>query len=656
MSPDVISVVIPAYREGRFLDDCLSSVQAQTYSDLEIIVVDDAGLDESIGVALRHARQDSRIHVLRLRENHGLGASRNVGLASASGSLVTFLDADDLLPPDSIQLRQNRFDELRRDGAGEPRVAAVYGDWRHIEELAVGPPLTGPSRPLEAVDLTSTDGGNPFIVAAPLVDREALLDSGGFAEGVPCCEDYLAWMRLLDTGAVFEPVREVVAFYRQKRGSMLRETAQPMLAITAAVHDWHRLQVSQGRPDEGPHHLGWGPDYHEQANGQKMEPKNLTSSTVPDRITSVGDRPTPLVELGHVVPRTDSGHYRRAAEFLENGGKPVAPAVTLWPTPPDGGSGDESEERLLFIATTPVEVLDALAIATAVSGNGFAPAISTSGSAVEALGLIATWPIGIELFELATAVNSGLAHIFVAFRDWGPERETVASLKLADRSSLILQTSGASAFDWTSLLAATRYQGAPLLVRNRIEQIILGDRGPRIGASGAAILQRESSRTSGDGVNIIADLACAKRGPESIWLEQAFQAAAEAGADCRIVTPWASVAASLRDYDVNLVSVLELFEAGLSIARLEDEGFWLADAGCDVVFVDGRPRKAWIEPFIGLGVRLADPAEGISHLAEIVGSTLLASGFGWESPLRGTADGSGLIGVIESIIDGKRIR
>lgn len=277
MSPDVISVVIPAYREGRFLDDCLSSVQAQTYSDLEIIVVDDAGLDESIGVALRHARQDSRIHVLRLRENHGLGASRNVGLASASGSLVTFLDADDLLPPDSIQVRQNRFDELRRDGAGEPRVAAVYGDWRHIEELAVGPPLTGPSRPLEAVDLTSTDGGNPFIVAAPLVDREALLDSGGFAEGVPCCEDYLAWMRLLDTGAVFEPVREVVAFYRQKRGSMLRETAQPMLAITAAVHDWHRLQVSQGRPDEGPHHLGWGPDYHEQANGQKMEPKNLTS-------------------------------------------------------------------------------------------------------------------------------------------------------------------------------------------------------------------------------------------------------------------------------------------------------------------------------------------------------------------------------------------
>jgi hypothetical protein len=86
----------------------------------------------------------------------------------------------------------------------------------------------------------------------------------------------------------------------------------------------------------------------------------------------------------------------------------------------------------------------------------------------------------------------------------------------------------------------------------------------------------------------------------TVWIEQAFQGVAKAGSDRRIATPWAGVAASLRDYDAEFVPVPELFDAGLSNARLEDEGFWLANAGCDVLFVDGRPRKAWITPFARL--------------------------------------------------------
>jgi hypothetical protein len=189
-----------------------------------------------------------------------------------------------------------------------------------------------------------------------------------------------------------------------------------------------------------------------------------------------------------------------------------------------------------------------------------------------------------------------------------------------------------------------------------LEQSILGDRGPRIGASGAAILQQETGRIPGARVHIIADLGCAQRGPATVWLEQAFQGVAKGGNDCRIVTPWASVAASLRDYDVALVPPPELFDAGLSIARLEDEGFWLANAGSDVLFVDGRPRKAWITPFAGLGVRYADPADGISPLARIVDATLEARGFGWESPLRGTTDDSGILAAIDLSLDDERIR
>lgn len=97
----VVSVIVPVYNAGRYLSDCLRSVQNQTLRNIEIICVDDGSQDESESILRRHAGHDNRITVIR-QENRGSGFARNVALGVAKGDYVSFLDADDVYPSDAV--------------------------------------------------------------------------------------------------------------------------------------------------------------------------------------------------------------------------------------------------------------------------------------------------------------------------------------------------------------------------------------------------------------------------------------------------------------------------------------------------------------------------------------------------------------------------
>src|SRR5690349_9528715 len=96
-----ISVVIPVYNSERFLPEAVGSVRAQQNKVSEIIIVDDASTDGSADVAYALG---SDITVIRNYENMGPAASRNRGIQAASGSLIAFLDADDLWPNDATSI------------------------------------------------------------------------------------------------------------------------------------------------------------------------------------------------------------------------------------------------------------------------------------------------------------------------------------------------------------------------------------------------------------------------------------------------------------------------------------------------------------------------------------------------------------------------
>ena len=97
-----ISVILPCYNAEKYLSACLDSILAQNMRDFEVIFVDDGSQDGSLAAARRYAERDARIHVFS-QANRGVSAARNLGLAHAQGEWITFVDGDDILPPDAFE-------------------------------------------------------------------------------------------------------------------------------------------------------------------------------------------------------------------------------------------------------------------------------------------------------------------------------------------------------------------------------------------------------------------------------------------------------------------------------------------------------------------------------------------------------------------------
>ena len=92
----MISVIIPVYNVEAYLEECLDSVKNQTYTDIEVILVNDGSIDNSQAICELYCQQDSRFHLIN-QENQGQSAARNHGVSASSGELITFVDSDDVL-------------------------------------------------------------------------------------------------------------------------------------------------------------------------------------------------------------------------------------------------------------------------------------------------------------------------------------------------------------------------------------------------------------------------------------------------------------------------------------------------------------------------------------------------------------------------------
>lgn len=101
MSKAKVSVVIPVYNVEKYLAECVDSVLGQSYQDYEIILVDDGSPDNCPAICDSYAARDPRVRVIH-RENGGLSAARNTGLAAARGEYIYFLDSDDYIEPTAL--------------------------------------------------------------------------------------------------------------------------------------------------------------------------------------------------------------------------------------------------------------------------------------------------------------------------------------------------------------------------------------------------------------------------------------------------------------------------------------------------------------------------------------------------------------------------
>ena len=99
-----VSIVIPIYNVSAYIENCLESVRKQIYQDLEVILVDDCGTDNSMEIVQEYLEYHNFVEVKIIHHTHnrGLSAARNTGLEAATGDYVYFLDSDDALMEDCI--------------------------------------------------------------------------------------------------------------------------------------------------------------------------------------------------------------------------------------------------------------------------------------------------------------------------------------------------------------------------------------------------------------------------------------------------------------------------------------------------------------------------------------------------------------------------
>ena len=220
---DVVSVVIPAYNAEATLGATLASVRAQTYTNLDIVVVDDGSTDGTGALARAEAGLDPRIRVVSVK-NGGVAAARNVGIAASRGAFIAPIDADDVWHPEKIAR------QMAVMHAGGPRTGYVYTFYRRIDladriiHNSEGWAFSGA---VFLRMLTANFVGNG---SSLLIRRAAIEGIGGYEtdlrrRGAQGSEDFLAQVLMARSWSV-SVVPEYLTGYRATPGAMSEDGLQ----------------------------------------------------------------------------------------------------------------------------------------------------------------------------------------------------------------------------------------------------------------------------------------------------------------------------------------------------------------------------------------------------------------------------------------------
>ncbi|VWX51691.1 glycosyltransferase family 2 protein [Novosphingobium sp. 9U] len=236
MAAPTVTVVIPAYNAAHCIARAIHSVQAQTLQDFEIIVVDDASLDETCAVVRRLAAADHRIQLVQQQRNGGPSAARNAGLARATGTWTALLDADDAYRPERLERLCALGTQHDLDAIGDDIV--LFDD---VAGMEVGEGGYARKPGLQRVSLEDYLRTTTYRVGVAealwredrpislvkLVMRTASLRSTGlsYSARYRYCEDFLFAYDLLRHGARLALLNRAMYLYTEPLGSISRRSS-----------------------------------------------------------------------------------------------------------------------------------------------------------------------------------------------------------------------------------------------------------------------------------------------------------------------------------------------------------------------------------------------------------------------------------------------
>ena len=206
----LVSIITPVYNAARWLPETLASVQAQTLTDWEHLLVDDGSTDESAMIVVGAAVADRRIRLLRTAQNSGPGAARNVALDAARGRFIAFLDADDVWYPEKLA-KQTAWMESHGYVFTYHNTRLTSHDRSRLGAIVEGP------RELNLRTLHTHRGTGGCM--SVMIDRERIPGFRFPAWSRDSHEDFVAWLSLIQAGHLGHRLPIVLGENRLSEGS-----------------------------------------------------------------------------------------------------------------------------------------------------------------------------------------------------------------------------------------------------------------------------------------------------------------------------------------------------------------------------------------------------------------------------------------------------
>ncbi|MDM7325902.1 MAG: glycosyltransferase family 2 protein [Thermosynechococcus sp. Uc] len=225
----VISVILPVFNSGQYIERSIKSILDQSFNDFELIIIDDGSSDDSFEILSKYAKLDERIHLIR-RDNQGLIYTLNQAIEIAKGQYIARMDADDLALPKRLEYQLAFLEEnqLHLCGSSVQLMGAATGYWYYPHshagcevELLFGVPFAHPS----------------------VMGHSSVFKELRYSSEWPLVEDYDLWQRAWAAGFKMGNVREVLLQYRvhRKQTSSLYHQQQAKNSQQIRSRHWQQI-------------------------------------------------------------------------------------------------------------------------------------------------------------------------------------------------------------------------------------------------------------------------------------------------------------------------------------------------------------------------------------------------------------------------------
>ena len=210
-----VSIIIPAFNAASVIAETLVSVMNQTFTDFEVLIVDDGSNDNTVDVAKTFCVADARFQLIT--SNHaGLSATRNIGIKQSRGEWIAFVDADDIWLPEKLARQMETVGERSEVDLSFTN----YHFWDGTHVLRTRTFYEGMSAKNEI--LPRLIERCTYLVSAVIVRADLFKRVGGFDVTLPCCEDWDLWLRMAESGMTVAGIETPLVHYRRWPGNMTK--------------------------------------------------------------------------------------------------------------------------------------------------------------------------------------------------------------------------------------------------------------------------------------------------------------------------------------------------------------------------------------------------------------------------------------------------